>query len=333
MITAGLNGFGRFGQHAIKQWLERPGPVSIEYINDPQLTPAKALQLISRHDKLDFSGARPALDGNRLLLTRADGLRHAIRYTCCSANAVSWRGLPQLWLECSGLYATAAACRSFVTGQTVQVLVGATSRDADQTLVYGFNHRDWNAASQVVSYGSCTVNAFIVLADWLNTQYGVTDADVHVVHNVPAHRLDAMELPRRHPCTLETMAPRLLPWLPPDRFLVDYVLTPHTGVSCISFRFGLRAPPAHATATDALADAIAVGPLARLYELRAADTGATRCALSSANAVLTRSGIAVKGNSLYLSGYFDNENSAARYVDMVHWLASRLMDRPTEETA
>lgn len=331
MITAGLNGFGRFGQHVLRQWLDRPGPTSIDYIHDPQLTPAKALQLLGRHDKLDFSAARPALDGNRLLLTRADGVRHGIRYTSGPGHA-PWRGLPRMWLECSGLGTAAADCRTLLTGRTEQVLIGATSWDADRTLVWGFNQADWTADSRVVSYGSCTVNAFVVLADWLNSRHGVSDADVHVVHNVPAHRIQAMDLPRRHACTLEKMAPRLLPWLSPDRFLVDYVLTPHTGPSCIGFRFGLRAPPAADTVAGAIAEAIAGGPLAGLYELRDADAGASACTLSPANAVLTRTGIAVKGNSLYLSGYFDNENSAARYIDLMHWLAARLSDPLAKET-
>jgi hypothetical protein len=119
--------------------------------------------------------------------------------------------------------------------------------------------------------------------------------------------------------------PHLPPWLREDRFRVGYVLIPHTGVSCIDYRFGLGRDATWDELDGALAAALGPGgPLAGLYELRTEDAGADACALAPANAVLTRPGLALKGRSLYLAGYFDNENSAARYWDLASWIAERV---------
>lgn len=318
-----MNGLGRFGEHALRLWLDCPGALSINYLNDVAFDVEAVVHRLRHHDKLDFSDANPGVENGCLALTRRDGLRLRIRYTRCAAPEVPWLGEPALWLECSGHHPTAAECRAFLSGRTRQVWVSATCWDADQTLVFGFNHESWLSARGVFSYGSCTVNAFVPLAQWLHTRYGVRAADVHVVHNVPSHKLTADYLPRRHTCTLQGMGPRLLPWLRADRFLVNYTLIPYTGVSLIDFRFELDGQMESSEISQALEAAVRDGALAGLYELRETDDGPDACALSAANAVFMKHAIAVKGDSLYLSGYFDNENSAARYLDILRWVASR----------
>jgi glyceraldehyde 3-phosphate dehydrogenase (phosphorylating) len=314
LTPAALNGLGRFGQHLLYAWLADPGALSIDYACDESLDAQTVCSLLVNHDRLDFSWTAPSAEGDFLLLTRADGVRQRIAFYCGPAQSIPWLGEPVLWLECSGRHTSAAEAGRFCQGKTRQVLVSATSRDADQTVVMGLNETEYLPAAKVVSYGSCTVNAFAPLAQVLHTRFGVTEAEVHVVHNVPAHRLLDMPHPRRHQCTLQEMAPRLLPWLAPDRFYVAYTLIPYTGASLITFRFRMAAPVVLENIYAALC-----GPestLADRYCFPARDAGLQSAVGMPFNVVIPRNGIELVGDNLVMSGYFDNENSAVRYLEL-----------------
>ena len=320
MTPAALNGLGRFGQHLLHAWLADPGALAIDYACDEHLDVQSACSILADHDRLDFGLACPSVEGDFLLLTRADGERQRIAYYCGPAPQAPWLGDPVLWLECSGRHTSAARAGVFCRGRTRQVLVSATSPDADQTVVMGLNEAEYSPAAKVVSYGSCTVNAFAPLAQVLHTLFGVTEADVHIVHNVPAHRLGEIPHPVRHQCTLQQMAPRLLPWLSPDNFFVGYTLIPYTGASVISFRFRLASP---ATLEDIYTALCGAGSLLEgRYHFPDRDAGIQAVVGTPFNAVLPCDGITLAGDNLLMSGYFDNENSAVRYLELALLAAS-----------
>ena len=66
---------------------------------------------------------------------------------------------------------------------TKLVIISATSWDVDKTIIYGFNHKDFSNNYKIISYGSCTVNAYVPIANFINEQYSIIDSDVNVVHN------------------------------------------------------------------------------------------------------------------------------------------------------
>ena len=64
------------------------------------------------------------------------------------------------------------------------VLISATSWDADKTLVFGYNHQEYSPELKIISYGSCTVNAYMPFANWIHDNYQIIDSDVNVIHNI-----------------------------------------------------------------------------------------------------------------------------------------------------
>jgi glyceraldehyde 3-phosphate dehydrogenase len=120
------------------------------------------------------------------------------------------------------------------------------------------------------------------------------------------------------------MGPRLLPFLACDKFRVDYVLIPYTGVSLIDFRFSLTHPPSQAALLDALDKACTSGALTGLYRLAHEDSGPQSWAMSSESAILLRSHARLLGDRLFLPAYFDNENSGTRYLDLLESMVRRL---------
>ncbi|WP_157903201.1 hypothetical protein [Cupriavidus malaysiensis] len=323
-VSAVLHGLGRFGLHLLRAWLDRPdGGIDIVAIQDAHHSLASAAALLQQDAKVSFADCRIAAEDGALRLDLPGRQPLRLAYWHGPAAGSPWLGRADWWLECSGDFASGEAARAFLRGRTRRVIVSATCPGADQTLVFGYNHEHFDRRAAVLSYGSCTVNAFVPLAAWLHARYGVAEAEVGVIHNVPPHRLAGHPHPVRRPCTLQTEGPRLLPFLAAERFHVDYVLIPYTGPSLIDFRFELARPAAAAALLDALQAACSTGPLRGLYALEAGTPSTAALALRPESAVLSRPLARLHGRRLVLPAGFDNENSAVRYLDLLEAVAQR----------
>lgn len=322
-LQVGINGFGRFGLHLLRYWLNAPEQAAyqIQFINDDFITLDHALEILSSDPYVPFSDFEVSRQGNSLQFSK--GVKnYRIQYTQCPLSDIPWIGQPDLVLECSGKATIADRCRPYLVGNTRRVIISATSWDADKTLVYGFNHTDLTSAMTVISYGSCTVNAYVPLAHYIHGTYGIHDSDVNVVHNVPAYKLSDSQTLNRKFCTLEKSAKHLLPYLHDENFIVNYTLVPYTGASLIDFRFRLRSRPADRGALlQSLKQAIATGSLAKLYGMAPVDNGPEEHILTPFSAVLIEENIKLLGDNLYIQAYFDTENSVNRYHDLVNYVA------------
>ena len=324
-VLTGVNGFGRFGLHLLRYWLDRAdrAPFTIAWLNDEALTPDRVLEIVREDPYVHFDPDGVELRGTDLLLTSPGGTCHLVRCTSAASRSIPWLGEPHLFLECSGRNEAAELCRGFLGGRTRQVLVSASCEDADQTLVYGFNHETWSPEARVVSYGSCTVNAYVPLAAWMHRTFGVLDSDVHVVHNTPRHRRTRETLVRR-PCTLEWMGPALLDFLDPERFTVRYTVIPYSGVSSLDVRFRVRRRTAAPELAGELERAVLAGDLRHLYGVDPTDRGPEVHNCTPWNAVFVLDEIRVRGDNVHLHAYVDTENSASRFFDLTAFIAGRI---------
>lgn len=326
MIVAGMNGFGRFGLHLLKYWLDRSEQSSfrIEFINDNTLSLASAYEVIVGDPYVKFDDYDVQIGDCALVISKRSGRRHVITYTNKPASEIGWLGRPDVLFECSGKEKVSDMRRSYLCGSTKLVIISATSWDADETLIYGFNQERFSSSHNIVSYGSCTVNAYVPLADFLHGKFGIIDSDVHVVHNTPEYRLaDNMTL-RRKACTLQVSAGRLLPFVNEDNFLVKYTLVPYSGVSMIDFRFRLESEVSKVNVLAALQEGFSGEELGGLYGLCDFDSGPERFNCSSHSAVFIEDAVKGIGNNLYLQAYCDTENSANRFFDLADCLSTRV---------
>lgn len=316
IVSATLHGTGRFGQHLLYAWLKQPSAIQIKYICDAFYDIESFTKQLKNHDKLDFNFSNPDYKHDQLFLTDSSGFRHQILFFSGSVQESHFIGRTVLWLECSGAYTDAQAVRLFCRGQTQKVLISATSYNADQTLIMGFNHHLYNKNSQIISYGSCTVNAFVPFANQLNKRFSFSEAFVEVTHSTTVHAARQQRHPARRHCTLTDIAPKLLDWINPDNFHVGYHLIPYQGASLIQFIFFLDQTCSKEEVLQYLTESNA-----ELYLYPDEDLGIQQANNSPYNAVFPKSQIKVKGNKLILQGYFDNENSAARYYDLVNYIS------------
>lgn len=326
--VAGINGFGRVGLHLLRYWLDRheEAGYSIGFINDDTLDLDQAYEIINTDRYVTFEGYRIERADGALVISGRDGVNHEILYTHAHQAGIQWLGQPDIFFECTGKYTQAPTCQPYLRDNTRLVIISATSWDADKTLVYGFNHAEFDRAKHpVVSYGSCTVNAYVPFAHFVHERFGVVDSDVNVVHNIPEYRLAGHQTLLRKFCTLERSGPQLLPFISEeDNFVVNYSVVPWTGVSMIDFRFRLERPVGRDKLIADLLAATREGELEGLYWIDKADVGPQALICTPYSMVFIEQGIKVRRDNIYLQGYFDTENSVNRFHDLADYLARKI---------
>jgi len=320
-LTAGINGFGRFGLHLLRYWLDRQDKASfaLTAINDSALSIKDALGILCDDPYVRFDDCQLDHNGSHLNLVTSDHEATRILYSTGPAEAMPWLGATDLLFEASGQYVAADDCRELLREKTLQILISATSEKADQTLIYGFNHEDWTPCRGIISYGSCTVNAYVPLAAWIHDHYGVVDSDVNVIHNSPQHRM--RHTLQRSNCTLERSGPSILEFLKPSNFAVKYTIVPYSGVSIVDFRFRTQRPVSRNVFLRDLRSALESGPLESLYAIEQTDTGPEPHVCTPFSAVFIADQVRTRGDNLYLQAYLDTENSANRFFDLADYVS------------
>lgn len=321
--STGINGFGRFGLHLIKYWLDRANEATftIDFINDDYLTIDNVYEIITQDTAVVFNKYKVKKIGSTLRFLEAEGTLHEIEYTNLPKNEISWVGQSDYFLECSGKNTMKKDCLGFLNGKTKTVVISATSWDCDKTLVYGLNEKIYqHEEDKVISYGSCTVNAYVPLGEYMHKKYCILDSDVNVIHNIQEYRMADNYTLNRKFCTLEKSGPALLSFLREDNFVVNYTVVPYTGVSMIDFRFHFDQCPTRNELIDDLEQSIHEGELNGLYGMDEVDIGAEIHNCTTFSSIFIKENIKVINNSVYLPAYFDNENSVNRYFDLMNYI-------------
>ncbi|HEX8182183.1 MAG TPA: glyceraldehyde 3-phosphate dehydrogenase NAD-binding domain-containing protein [Candidatus Saccharimonadales bacterium] len=322
MIRVAINGFGRFGMHLLQYWVDnyKGAQFDIVAINDDALSIEKIKTIIKNDPYLTLKNSIDFKEN--ALIIKIGNTHKNISYSTVQLGSVSWVGEVDLLLECSGKHTEKSDWSEVLISKTRYVVISATSWTADQILVYGYNHQNFSQdVRKVISYGSCTVNAYIPLAKWVHDRWGVIDSDVGVIHNIPLHKNGKFNTLERRACTLEQVAPHLLDFLHEDNFTVIYTLVPYTGVSMIDYRFRVTKETSKNEFIDSLSDALASGDLMDLYGLAEYDNGPEEHKFTKKSAVLVKPNIKVVGDNIYIGGYFDNENSVNRFFDIANYIA------------
>jgi len=330
-IVAGINGFGRFALNLLWWWFrDTTAPYRIGFINDENLT-LKGMLGIIKDDSFvrGFNRCKVSLSGNMLTLQDPDGRTENILLTTCPAENASWVGKPTLFFECSGARSSSARlCKPFLVENTKVVIISATCYDADQVLVMGYNHDEFDTERhKIISYGSCTINPGIVLSSFFNDAFGVEGCVVNVIHNVQKYKLEIGEyhtLQRKH-CTLETMAVKMLPFFTRNNFSVNYTVVPWEGASIIDFSFKLKSMPEREKIIDELKTAIGRGGrLEGLIGMISTDTGPEVHIGSAYSAVIVEDAIKLVGDTVHLFCYFFNEGSGVRLHELASFITGKL---------
>ena len=177
-------------------------------------------------------------------------------------------------------------------------MISATSWDAEKTLVYGYNHDEYSSDLKLISYGSCTVNAYMPFANWIDKNYRIVDSDVNVIHNIQEYRLQDNNTLNRKFCTLEESAKLLMDSINDNNFLVNYTVIPYAGVSMIDFRFRVNKNNSLKSFIEHFENSVTHGSLKGLYGISEKDRGPEVHNCTPFSSVIIREGIKIKNNNI-----------------------------------
>jgi glyceraldehyde 3-phosphate dehydrogenase len=179
-VTIGINGFGRIARCLTRIVHAAPeSGITIGAVND--LAPVDRLAYGLRRDSI-----RGPFPGT--VVTRPDQLvvnDRAIRVFCQpEPGRIPWADAGvDVVIEATGQFRSGAVARRHIThGGARKVVISASADDPDALLVYGANHSTYDPARHdVVSPGSCGVNALTVLAKVLLDRFGLRSVNTSVV--------------------------------------------------------------------------------------------------------------------------------------------------------
>ncbi|MBM7334584.1 MAG: aldehyde dehydrogenase [Alcanivorax sp.] len=184
MINVAINGYGRIGRSFVRALAEREAagerpPFRLVAINDPGR--AEDLLYLTRYDTTHGRLAAPVTleDGCLRIGGQAPRLFSERR-----PEDLPWGELGvDLVLECSGHFRGHADAGRHLSAGAGRVIIGAVPFDrADQTIVYGVNHRDLDQGSRVLSAASCTTHCVAPLLAALDREFGVRQALMKEIH-------------------------------------------------------------------------------------------------------------------------------------------------------
>ena len=185
--TVAINGFGRMGRLALRQFLEQDSQAQdykVVLINDAAgdvQTAAHLLQFDSVHgrlDQLELPEIGIDLKTSGLLIAG-----QPVRYSSNRAIEDSdWQGV-DIVLDCTGAFRTSKALEPYFAAGVKKVLVSAPVKDGPLNVVYGVNHERYDAdKNHIVTAASCTTNCIAPVIGVLLENFGIRRGAFTTIH-------------------------------------------------------------------------------------------------------------------------------------------------------
>jgi glyceraldehyde 3-phosphate dehydrogenase len=178
----GINGFGRIGRSYIRAWQKAGYSKDLEIVAVNDLTDAKTLAYLLRHDSVHgpYPGKVESTDGQLVV----DG--HSITITAEKEPAkIPWsEHKVELVIESTGRFTEAEKAKAHVSGTVKKVLISAPAKGQDITLAVGINLESYDAKKHnIISNASCTTNCLAPVAKVLHESFGIVNGLMTTVHS------------------------------------------------------------------------------------------------------------------------------------------------------
>jgi glyceraldehyde 3-phosphate dehydrogenase len=174
----GINGFGRIGRCAFKQFLDR-NDCEVVGIND--LADLGDLAYLLKYDSVHGWYPRKVSDDGKNL-TVDD--RSVPFFSSKNPAEIPWGGLgADIIVDCTGAFRSRGKAAAHLAGGAKRVIISAPSDDVDGTFILGVNADAYDPAKhQIVSMASCTTNCLAPVARVLLDAFGVEHLMLTTVH-------------------------------------------------------------------------------------------------------------------------------------------------------
>lgn len=176
-INIAINGFGRIGRLAFRQFFEAEG-YRIAAIND--LTSPQMLAHLLKYDTSQGRyDEKIGYSDNSLIVNGVDIPIYAEK----DPGKLPWKELQiDVVLECTGFFASRKASAAHIDAGAKKVLISTAAGKDVPTIVYGVNEHSLTKEDTIVSAASCTTNCLAPMAYFLNELAPIKKGFMTTIH-------------------------------------------------------------------------------------------------------------------------------------------------------
>ena len=176
-MKVGINGFGRIGRVFFRAAQQKLDIVGINSLDDLEGM-VHLLKYDSAHGIFDGEVSH---DGENLIV---NGKKIPVSKQKDPAQ-IPWKqwGV-EFVMECTGALKGKEDYQKHITAGAKKIMISAPADGVDLTVVYGVNHKEYDAAKHtVISNASCTTNCLAPLAKVIHETFGITSGTMMTIHS------------------------------------------------------------------------------------------------------------------------------------------------------
>ncbi len=183
MLRVAINGFGRIGRNFLRGVLQDPKVRETFQVVAINLGPAKK-EFVAHMFKYDtLMGTYPAkvtIINDELVIDDY----HIKLLTELDPRLTNWCNINIDWVvECTGVFTHREGAAKHLEAGAKYVLISAPAKNEDISIVPGVNEEMFDKTKHhIVSMGSCTTNAFMIMLQVLHDGFGIKRGFMTTVH-------------------------------------------------------------------------------------------------------------------------------------------------------
>ena len=179
MIRVAINGFGRIGRLAFREFLTSTD-FDIVAINSTKS--AEELSYLAKYDTVHrtFHENEISFDDDNIIIANKKKVKVFIEKDPIN---LPWKDLNiDLVLECTGLFTSFESAHKHIEAGAKKVLISAPGKGDMKTIVYNVNDNILDGTEEVVSASSCTTNCLAPVLKLIEDNYGIEKGFMTTVH-------------------------------------------------------------------------------------------------------------------------------------------------------
>lgn len=183
-----INGFGRIGRLSLRSFFMNGKDNQFEVVAINGLTPPATLAYLLKYDSVfrRFTG-EVSTEGEDYLVVNGQKIKALADR---DALKMPWKELGvDLVIETTGSYTDGKAAKAHITAGAKKVVISASAKNADATIVMGVNEGIYDPAKHdIVSNGSCTTNCLAPVCKVFQEKFGIVEGLMNTIHSYTSNQ-------------------------------------------------------------------------------------------------------------------------------------------------
>jgi glyceraldehyde 3-phosphate dehydrogenase len=333
-IKVGINGFGRIGRNVLRA-AKAMNVTDLDFVAVNDLTDTRTLAHLLKYDSVHGRFQGDVTPESDALCVDGDSIRVLSEK---DPAKLPWKDLGvDIVLESSGRFTDREQAALHLNGGAKKVIISAPAKKEDITIVYGVNHKSYDAAKHhVISNASCTTNCLVPVVKVILDRFGFVNGFMTTVHSYTNDQ-QILDLPHKDLRRARAAALSIIPTttgaakatslvLPEVKGKIDGVSlrVPTPDVSVVALTCVVQKATSADEVNAAFRDAAKSGPLQNVIAVSEEPLVSVdyigSLQSSTIDALSTN---VVNGTLVNVTSWYDNEMGySARCVDLVRYIGS-----------